>query len=352
MKSYLFFTFLLLLSACSEPSAENDVSSKAKQSNTEVTAPDTSNFDLITYCVENKDRVALNLVYNDINLASLNGNDAIASGKLPLTFVAIELLRKSIDNEDYLETSADSSVLMNFPTQINASPLEFPVSNRELLKLLVEEGSLQAADYFIEELGFDVLNTRPAKLGMRRHQLLIPFAGSFSFSHRQERFRSVDFGTYRDSSIQTHKNFAYGIIQKGSYDLGANPDLDKIWVEQLPKSNVKDYTKMMQEITNDSLPQELNELIKKEIEFSFIQEENERELERYFKLSSDLPSQLNHMVYLKDTEGVRLQLAFSFSNVHPTENAALKKAISGLEFRLKNDETYRRKFMDSFAKIQ
>lgn len=366
MRLLVLSTLLILsLYGCQEstpePAKESAIPEEAAQNQL-----DTADFSFINFVTANKERASISFLYNDIRMTSLNDGVRKATGSIAKLIVAAELFDqvakkrfkldqkvkwKDLDRFDIGDENYDS-----WKSEIGGSSPNL----REVMKGMMLFDAHPNTDYLMSLLGMENLNERPAKMAMRRHQVLIPFVASYIFCHNSfgkdakshaQAIGLMNFADYREEVMQVHDKLLSDSSYRSSLNLLEDPVLDSLWASKFPLSAAADYSKMMQEIVLDSLPKSSSALIKSELETYYKNDYSPGRYSRVFFKSSDLGTQLNHIVYYVTNQNVRLEFCCMFNDLNPTEKKLLKQELKSLPFRLSELEEYRREFHNAFAKL-
>jgi D-alanyl-D-alanine carboxypeptidase len=315
----------------------------------------------------NPTRASVYISRNDTTIAKLNENTLMPLASTFTMLTAIEFAQQSahetLNENDYVKLEDIEKFQMpDSSTNADSVWRAYLAAHNEIkngsVKLvdiargMIMFGCNANTDYLMDILGFDNVKDNITLLKLKQHTAIFPLAGSMFLyqipkkSSEDKLIKSLNkysVKTYSMESYYNHVDLRDDSTFKASFKPEQfTPALKKMWSEKLPASTTRDYVEIAKVLNNREV---LNEdsffPIGEILEYPMENKAYQAKYKHYGAKTGTTFTIFTHVFYFTAKDGTKLEGAFFFHNLWPTEVERLKEWLSPFKEQLITDATFR-----------
>lgn len=326
---------------------------------------------LLNFIQQNKSRSSLYLIKNDTVRAALNENTLMPLASTVKIIVAIEFAKQAaagVFNADapVALSELNKYYLQNTDGGGHPNWLAYEKSiNRihndsvpliDVARGMIIFSSNANAEYLMDLLGFDNVESNLRSLGLKRHTPIYPLVASL-FLYQNPKHLSDDniIKQIGSMSNEAYSHAAFLIHQELKNDSNYKKNfrvqdltlkLQKEWSDRLPASTTQEYAKLCYILNNRKyFSNETYAILSKVLESLMENPANAAWISHAGMKGGSTIFVLTKALYATLKDGTKIEMAYFFNNLTGDENARLQHWMNDFELKVLNDETFRKKIV-------
>ncbi|MBC7867277.1 MAG: serine hydrolase [Gloeobacteraceae cyanobacterium ES-bin-316] len=324
---------------------------------------------LLTFIAKNKSRASLYLVQNDTIVSRLNENKMMPLASTVKIMVALEFAKQAAKNVFDENSNVALSELAKYylpntdggahPGWIKYERSKGHVKADSIALINVARGMILFSsnantEYLMDLLGLDNVKNNIQLLGIKQHSAIYPIVSSlFMYQNPRQKseesilkgIRKLNDEQYSRYIYDMHKALKYDTVLKSKFrpqDLSFK--MQKLWSDRLPASTVKEYAHICNVINSRRYFDENTYVILAVIMESLMESPANRQWLKHAGMKGGSTMWvLTKSMYATTKEGQRIELAYFFNDLSPTENGQLLKWMNSFELKILQDPAFRKK---------
>jgi len=326
---------------------------------------------LFNFISQNRAKSAVYLVQNDSVLAMLNPNKRMPLASTVKLLVAVEFAKQSAAGviSESTPVALDDLEKYHFPLTDGGAHAQWLIYEKEMghiqndsIALLhVAQGMMWFSsnantEYIMDLLGLDNVKNNLQLLGMHEHTPIYYLVSSlFMYQNPKKKketailkgIKRLNEEQYARYIYDMHNALKYDTVLKAKFnpaDLSAN--MQKLWSERLPSSNVKTYAKLCNILNNRKyFTAEAYASFARVVEFALMANPANQKMFKHAGMKGGSTAWvLTKALYATTQEGDRIELCYFFNDLTPKEQASLESWMNDFELRVLTDENFRTQF--------
>lgn len=227
----------------------------------------------------------------------------------------------------------------------------------EVAKGMITYSSNANADYLMDRLDLDNVNKRIEKLDLKNHQPLYPITASMLIpdfiQHQQDdelsdeeminRLDELSIKEYRSLVEQIHEQLKEDTYPNKEEWVAPPPNIQQVWSDRLPASNVEDYGWMMQRISQrDYFPTKVQEILEDLMKWPMeLHPENKKHFKHLGGKGGSTVFILNQALYGEDHKGNKIEIVFLSNQKGLIERLKVRRNFDTFLFELLHNDSFR-----------
>ena len=329
---------------------------------------------LLNFIAKNKNRSSVYLVENDTIIAHLNENKLMPLASTVKIMVAIEFAKqaaaKVINQNNYVPlTALEKYYLPNTDGGAHPRWLGYEKSNGHLqndsIKLIdVARGMIifssnANTEFLMDLLGFDNVKNNIQLFGLKQHTPIYPLVASlFMFQNPKKKSEEsilkgisrLSAEQYSRYSFDMHNALKYDTVLKSKFrpqDLSLK--MQKAWSDRLPASTTKEYVHIIQVLNNRKyFDENTYTILAKVLETVMENPANRQWLAHAGSKGGSTIWVLTKALYATTKTGKKIEMAYFFNDLAPTENMQLQQWMNAFELGVLSNAAFRKKITTAF----
>jgi D-alanyl-D-alanine carboxypeptidase len=315
----------------------------------------------------NPTRSSVYITRNDTVTAHLNENVLMPLASTFEILVAIEFAQQSahesinenayvkledIEKFQMIDSSDNSDSLWRAYLKAHNETRDGSVKLVDVARGMIMFGCNANADYLMDILGFDNVKDNITLLKLKQHTAIFPLAGSMFLyqipkkSNEDKLIKALNkysVKTYSMESYYNHMDLKEDSAFKSTFKWEQfTPTLRKMWSEKLPASTTKDYIEIAQVLNNRQVLNEDSYFpIGEVLEYPMETRAYQAKYKHYGAKSGTTASVFTHVFYFTAKDGTKMEGAFFFHNLWPTEVKRLEAWLMPFKDQLIADPLFR-----------
>jgi D-alanyl-D-alanine carboxypeptidase len=324
---------------------------------------------LLTFIGQNKTRSSLSLIVNDSLVGHVNENRMMPLASTAKILIAIEFAKQASYNlvdpgkkialselAKYYIPGTDGnahSSWINYEKQ-KGNILNDSVSLIEVAKGMIIFSSNANAEYLMDLLGINNINSNIHLLGIKNHTRLYPWVSALFLygnpKHLKEEniinnVKKLSDDEYAKASMQIHNELKKDSTFKQKLNLNdLTIEAQKEWSDRLPSSTTKEYARLCNILDNRQIfDKKTYDILSELLETMMQNPENQTWLSHAGMKGGSTIFVLTKALYATLKNGTRIELAYFFNDLTQEENDRLQKWMNDFELQILRDENFRKK---------
>jgi len=328
--------------------------------------------DFLEFLKAEPNRASMLLQYNDEVLAAQEINRMMPLASTVKIIIAIEYAHQCaegrINPEEWIDLSALDIYFVPF-TDGNAHPSwlqqsapfiqEERIQIKEIVKGMIIFSSNANTDWLLNRLGIDKVNKRLESLRVTAHTPIYPivsalFIGKELFpelkgKELQDSVRAVSSEIYIQTAHVIHHKLQSDPEYKKDWT-GVDFEMQRIWSDRLPASNVLTYVALMQKLNSKTfLVPQVHEYLDDVLEYVMKNPANQTWLKHAGMKGGSTAFVLTKALYSTDLEGNRIELAYFLNDLTLPEVFKWQRSMNDFELKTMGEEAFRAKIKNTFS---
>ncbi len=322
----------------------------------------------LTFIKANPTRASVYISRNDTMIAHLNENKLMPLASTFEILVAVEFAQQSTHemiNENAYASLEDLEKFYMPDSTNNGDSLwrAYLKSHNEIkngsVKLvdiargMMMFGCSANADYLMDRLGFDNVKDNISLFKLKQHTAIFPLAGSMFIYQLPNKKTTEDklvksLNKYSDKKYSMDAYYNHVDLKEDtSFKATFKPEqfttnLKRMWSEKLPASTAKDYADIAEVLNNrELLDEDAFFPIGEVIEYPMENKAYQARYKHYGAKTGTTSSVFTHVFYFTAKDGTKMNAAFFFNGLWPTEVKRLEEWIAPFKEQLITDPTFR-----------
>lgn len=315
----------------------------------------------------NPSRASIYITRNDTVISHLNENKLMPLASTFELLVAIEFSQQSahelINENSYVKLEDLEKFQMEDSTNnADSTWRAYLKAHNEIkdgsVKLVdVARGMMMFgcnanADYLMDILGFDNVKDNITLFKLKLHTAIFPLAGSMFIyqipkkSSEDKLIKSLVKYSDKKYSMDAYYNHV-DLKEDSNFKATFKPEqftanMKKMWSEKLPASTTKEYVEIAQALNNRELiDEEAFFPIGEIVEYPMESKANQNKYKHYGTKSGSTSFIFTHVFYFTMKDGTKMESAFFFNNLWPTEVKRLEEWLVPFKEQLISDPSFR-----------
>lgn len=328
---------------------------------------------LLNFIQQNKTRSSIYLKMNDTVLAHLNENKMMPLASTAKIIIAIEFAKQAsykifddtkriplTDLDKYYIPNTDGNAHSNWISyeKQNGNIVNDSVSLIEVAKGMIMFSSNANAEYLMDLLGIDNINSNIRLMGITDHTLLYPWVSALFLyqnpKHLKEekiikQIKSFTDGQYARAAFMIHNQ----LKNDNTYKLKFRPQdltipMQQEWSERLPASTTKEYVHICTILNNRKIfDKKTYSILSQILETLMENPANQTWLTHAGMKGGSTLFVLTKALYATLKNGNRIELAYFFNDLTAEENGRLQRWMNAFELKVLTDEEFRKKIREN-----
>lgn len=324
---------------------------------------------LLHFIQQNKSRSSLYLKMNDSVIAHLNENKLMPLASTAKIIIAIEFAKQASfhlfdENKRVSLRELDKYYIPNtdgnaHPNWINYEKKQGNIINDSVPLIEVAKGMIMFssnanAEYLMDLLGLENVNSNIKLLGVTSHTPLYPWVSALFLyqnpRHLKEEKIIKEIQKFSDEQYARASFFIHNQLKNDStYKQRFRPQdltvpMQKEWSDRLPASTTKEYVHICSIINYRRIfDKKTYDILSQILETVMQNPQNQTWLSHAGMKGGSTMFVLTKAMYATLKDGNRIELAYFFNNLTPEENQHLQPFMNAFELKILTDENFRKK---------
>lgn len=322
---------------------------------------------MLNFIKANKSKAALFVVQNDTVLAKLNENKLMPLASTVKIMVALEFAKqaaqKVFNKESLVPVSElEKYYLPNTDAGMHPAWLVYEnklghikndsVSLNNVARGMMMFSSNANTEFLMDLLGLDNVKNNLQLLGIKQHTAIYPLVSSlFMYQNPNKKteesiikgIKKLSDEQYSRYLYDMHKALKYDTVLKNKFrpqDL--NMKMQKTWSDRLTASTVKEYAKICNVLNNRRyFSKDTYAVLAGIMETIMENPANQQWLQHAGMKGGSTAWVLTKVMYATTKDGNRLELAYFFNDLAPTDNLRMQQWMNDFELRILSDKNFR-----------
>ncbi|MEO8855035.1 MAG: serine hydrolase [Ginsengibacter sp.] len=324
---------------------------------------------LLNFIQQNKTRSSICLIRNDSVIAHLNENKMMPLASTAKILIAIEFAKQASHNlvdpgkqvaltdlAKYYIPNTDGNA---HPNWINYEKQKGNIVNDSVPLIEVAKGMIMFssnanAEYLMDLLGINNINSNIHLLGIKNHTPLYPWVSAlFLYANpkhiKEEKIISqvgkLSNAEYAQQAMSIHNQ----LKTDSNFKQKLNPadltiPIQKEWSDRLPASTTKEYARLCNILNNRQIfDKKTYDILSQILETIMQNPQNQTWLSHAGMKGGSTMFVLTKALYATLKSGTRIELAYFFNDLSPEENGHLQGWMNDFELQILRDEDFRKK---------
>lgn len=326
--------------------------------------------DVLRYLADNKDRSSLVLVQNDRPIIMFQPDNRLPLASTLKVAVALQFATQVVEGKIQLYEKVPLSELgrLYVPNSdgnahkdwLHYLSLTKQDSGDEVTLMDVARGMIQHSsnantEFLLKRLGIQNVNEGLKKFGVQNHDSIFPLSPAFllpaywmdtnglNIRQARKRLYEIENKLYMEEAIQLFNQIedsaGEGLIAKLNRPITYDLELQRLWSEKMPRSTAREYTRLMNMIqSGKGLELGMQEILLRLIE---VEPRRGSKFDQLGVKGGSSLSICNQLLFCRDREGNRIQLALFIHETDRTKMVWLEKKANLFIHKLLNEESFR-----------
>lgn len=329
---------------------------------------------LLHFIRQNKSISSLFLKKNDTIMAHLNEDKLMPLASTVKIIIAIEFAKQAshhlVDKDKRIALAELDKYYIPHtdgnahPNWINYEKQQQNINNDSVALVEVAKGMIQFssnanAEYLIDLLGMNNINSNLKLLGLTRHTLIYPFVSALFLyqnpKHVKEQkiirqIAQLSNGQYAKACLLIHNQLKNNADYKQKFRVeDLTIPMQKEWSDRLPASTTKEYVRIAGIINNRKIFDKTTYAILSELlETVMKNPSNQTWLTHAGMKGGSTLFVLTKAMYATLKDGTKIELAYFFNGLTQQQNQQLQSWMNNFELKILSDETFRKKVAERF----
>lgn len=329
---------------------------------------------LLHFIGQNKSISSILLKKNDTTIAHLNEDKLMPLASTVKIIIAIEFAKQAshhlIDKDKRIALAELDKYYIPLtdgnahPNWINYEKQLQNINNDSIALIEVANGMIQFssnanAEYLMDLLGIDNINSNLKLLGLTRHTLIYPFVSSLFLyqnpKHVKEQkiirqITQLSNEQYARACLLIHSQLKNNGDYKQKFRLAdLTMPMQKEWSNRLPASTTKEYVRIAGILNNRKIfDKDTYVLLSEILEKVMGNPANQSWLTHAGMKGGSTQFVLTKVIYATLKNGIRIELAYFFNDLAQKQNQQLQTWMNDFELQILSDETFRKKVAERF----
>ncbi len=320
------------------------------------------------FIAENPERTSILFVRNDSVLAAKNIEKNFPLASTVKIIIAIEYAEQSakkIINPDELISLAelntfyveytDGGAHENWLESVKTKIFDNKISIREIAKGMIKYSSNANTEWLIYKLGYGNVNNQLTKLELPKHSEIYYlvsslFVGKEAFPKMKgeellENMKTLPYKDFAKYSKIIHEKIKIDTSYTNDIEFLDDMDLQKVWSDNLPNSNAKEYVSIMKKINNRTyFDKETQNYLDEVMESALENPKNRSWLKHAGNKGGSTAFLITKALYTTDKNDNKTELSYFLNNLSFMESIKLQASMNEFELNvLNNNKEFRRK---------
>lgn len=329
---------------------------------------------LLHFIRQNRSVSSLFLKTNDTVTAHLNENKLMPLASTVKIIIAIEFAKQAshhlVDKNRRIALSELDKYYIPH-TDGNAHPnwinyekqqqniINDSVALNEVAKGMLQFSSNANAEYLMDILGMDNINSNLTLLGITKHTPIYPFISALFLYQNPKHIKEEKIikqieqfsdEQYAKASLLIHNQLKNNGSYKQKFRLeDLTVPMQKEWSDRLPASTTKEYARILGIINNRKVfDKNTYEILSELMETVMENPANQTWLTHAGMKGGSTLFVLTKAMYATLKNGTRIELAYFFNDLTQQQNEQLQSWMNDFELKMLSDETFRKMVAESF----
>ena len=322
---------------------------------------------LLNFIMQNKARSSVYLRKNDTTIAKLNDDKIMPLASTVKMVIAVEFAKqagnKIINKDGYISIrELEKYYLQNTDGQAHPSWLRYErtaghikndsVKMIDIAKGMIMFSSNANAEFLMDTLGFDNINSNLPLLNITKHTLIYPLVASLMMYQNPNGLKESDILEY-DAKLTEQQYAKFAIIlhrrlkNNPSYKLKFRPQdltvkMQKAWSDRLPSSTTRDYVNLCAILNNRKFFDSRSYAIISEVLETVMQSPANKAIFIHAGMKGGSTMfVLTKALYATLKNGTRIEMAYFFNDLNSAEVYKLQKWMNEFELNVLTNDSFR-----------
>lgn len=319
---------------------------------------------ILNFIKQNPYRSAIFLQRNDTVIATLNQKKNMPLASTVKIIIAIEyacqVKNKIINPDEEVELkyinkfyikNTDGNAHLKWIKSISNKVIKNKVTIREIAIGMIKFSSNANTEWLIEKLGVKNINSRIKVLKLKSHTPIYYFTSALFIpldrypklegNELTRQMKMLSKEKYIEISNSIHTKLKIDASYKKKLG-NVNIDVQKIWSDNLPSSNVSDYVSIMKKINSRTYFDKLTQQYLDEVMEYILDNPKKEDRIAHIGMKGGLTAfVLTKAIYSTDNKGNKTELAYFFNNLSTFETLELQKSMKEFELKILTDKGFR-----------
>lgn len=314
------------------------------------------------FAIENPHKSAMLIVRNDTVLIEQNIKKQMPLASTMKLIIAIEFaeqVSKGILNAEeqvakddlltFYVPNTDGDAHINWAESDETLEYGDSVPIKNVAKGMIQYSSNANAEWLMDHLGLENINTQLDKLDFKHHTPIYPIVSSLFISNAYLKNESDESLVSKLNGLSQQQYIQYALEihdklkQNPEYrnqPLELTEEIQYVWSSRLPAASVSDYYSLMQKLNSKTyFKQETQNILDEIIETSMPYKSVNQFYEHLGSKSGSTLYIMAQALYAKDKKGNRTEMVYFFNDLEPQERKKMTMTLNDFKRAILRDST-------------
>ncbi|CAM1372689.1 serine hydrolase [Tenacibaculum xiamenense] len=319
---------------------------------------------VLNFIKENPEKTSIKLIRNDTLIIEKNPNKMMPLASAVKIIIAIEYAEQAAnglinpdeavplsDLNHYYVPNTDGGAQKNWLIKVKDKIQDEKIAIREIVKGMISFSSNANTEWLCKKLGLQNINDRLDSLGIKNHSEIYYivsalFVGKEVFPNLKDEelvtaLKNLTIDEYRKATFSIHNKMEQDSTYKN--DIGErNPNLERIWSDNLPNSTVKEYVEIMHKINSRTyFSKKTHTYLDEIMEFPLDDPSNGQWFDHLGMKGGSTAFVLTKALYATDKEDNTTELSYFINDLNFIQSKRLQMSMNEFEAGILTDEEFR-----------